>query len=84
MGGAYRTKENKSMPQPRVYEWCCECGKSVAWGSGLYVDRIPECNSPQERLDMGRPYPLGDFICINCDEREEAEEREESFHELES
>jgi len=47
-------------------EICNECGKSVAWGSGRFINRIPDANSVKERKELGRPYPEGDFICANC------------------
>jgi len=52
---------------PWLNEFCCECGRSVGPGSGLFADRVPECNSPVERMEMGRPYPEGDFVCCECD-----------------
>ena len=48
-------------------EICAECGQSVAWGSGRFVNRVPECNSVIVREEMGRPFPQGDFICSDCD-----------------
>ncbi|MFU8767229.1 MAG: hypothetical protein ACNA7I_06150 [Candidatus Methanoperedens sp.] len=49
-------------------EICLEWGRSVAFGSGLYVDRIPDANTVEERKEMGVPYPDGDFRCIECEE----------------
>ena len=37
-------------------ELCNECGRSVAWGSGLFVNRVP-C------FDL-----CGGWICRECDE----------------
>jgi len=50
-------------------EICCECGRSVKWGSGLFVNRVPECNDPETRRKLGRPFPEGDYICRECDAR---------------
>lgn len=50
-------------------EICNECGKSVKFGSGRFVNRVPDCNSVEERQDNGKPFPLGDFLCQECDER---------------
>jgi hypothetical protein len=50
-----------------VAEICNECGCSVEPGSGNYVNRVPDMSSPEERADMGRAYPFGDFICAECD-----------------
>jgi len=48
-------------------EICNECGKSVAWGSGRFVNRIPDANTVEERKRQGKPYPEGDFLCAECD-----------------
>lgn len=47
---------------------CNECGRSVAWGSGRFVNRVPDLNSPSERRRNGKPFPQGDFLCAECDE----------------
>lgn len=49
-------------------EICNECGKSVKGGSGLFVNRISDLNDLETRIEMEKPYPDGDFICILCDE----------------
>lgn len=49
-------------------EICNECGKSVEVGSGSFVNRIPDLNDYDERLKMQKPFPDGNFICIECDE----------------
>jgi len=48
-------------------EICNECGISVAWGSGWYVNRVPDFNSIIQRIRMGKGYPLGDYVCARCD-----------------
>ncbi|GAH29832.1 unnamed protein product [marine sediment metagenome] len=48
-------------------EICNECGRSVKAGSGRFVNRIPDCNTQEERKEMGKPYPEGDFVCAECD-----------------
>ena len=48
-------------------EFCNECGKSVRFGSGLFVDRIMDLNEIEDRIDMGKPFPNGDFICVECE-----------------
>lgn len=55
------------MSEVKVKEICSECGNSVEFGSGRFVNRIPDFNTPSERKDIGRPYPEGDFICAECD-----------------
>ena len=47
---------------------CVECGQSVRFGSGLYVNRIPVLDDYQTKVDNGRPFPRGEWICINCEE----------------
>ena len=47
-------------------ENCNECGKDVSLGSGLFVDRIPDFDSFEQRLDNGKHYPHGDFMCRQC------------------
>lgn len=49
-------------------EICNECGNSVKFGSGLYVNRVHDFNDKEYRIEMGKPFPEGDFICIECDE----------------
>jgi len=50
-------------------EICNECGRSVKWGSGWFVNRVPDLNEPEERKVAGRPFPEGDFVCAECDEK---------------
>lgn len=52
-------------------EICNICGKSVEWGSGKYVNRAPDFNDREIRLNMGRPFPEGDFVCAECDTKRE-------------
>ena len=55
-------------------EICNECGTSVNLGSGNFVNRVPDCNTPEERKEMGRPHPEGDFVCAECDSNADKEE----------
>lgn len=48
-------------------EICNECGKSVAFGSGLFVNRVTDLNEVADRVEMQKPYPESDFICEECD-----------------
>jgi len=48
---------------------CNECGRNVGSGSGLRVDRIPDCNDVETRRAVGKPYPEGDWICRECEEK---------------
>lgn len=48
-------------------EICNECGKNVAVGTGLFVNRVIDLNDKNMRVEMGKPFPEGDYICINCE-----------------
>ena len=52
-----------------IAEICNECGKSVQMGTGLFVNRVPDLNDKKTRIQMRKPFPEGDFICIICDEK---------------
>ncbi|TSA26741.1 MAG: hypothetical protein D4R68_06905 [Ignavibacteriales bacterium] len=46
---------------------CNHCGNSVAFGSGRFVNRIPDFNDFETRIFYERKYPTGDFVCESCD-----------------
>ncbi|MFY7998389.1 MAG: hypothetical protein ACOVSW_07300 [Candidatus Kapaibacteriota bacterium] len=48
-------------------EVCNECGRSVAPGSGWFVNRVPDGNPQRECVEMGKPFPHGAFICAECE-----------------
>ena len=50
-------------------EICEECGRSVAWGSGLFVDRVPDADDFETRRQRGVPHPVGGWICRECEEK---------------
>ena len=50
-------------------EICCECGESVAMGSGKFVNRVPEMSGILARVDGNRPYPRGGWVCAECDSK---------------
>lgn len=50
-------------------EICNECGRNVTFGSGLFVNRVVDLNDEATREDMGKPFPVGDYICIICDDK---------------
>lgn len=58
-------------------EICNECGKSIKFGTGLFVNRVIDFNSEEERTSMGKPFPKGDFICPLCEEEIRKEYQEE-------
>ena len=49
-------------------EICNHCGDPVLWGSGKFVNRIPDFNDIQTRIVNGLDFPLGDFVCDYCDQ----------------
>lgn len=49
-------------------ERCWNCGKSVAWRSGRYVNRIPSLDSVEVRRENGAPHPEGEYLCSKCEE----------------
>lgn len=63
MIGLYRNREINMLK-----EICNECGQSVKIGTGLFVNRVLDLNNRKTRIQMGKPFPAGDFICIICDE----------------
>jgi len=50
-----------------IIEICNHCGKSVAFGSGRFVNRIPDFNDINTRKGNNLNYPKGDFVCFECD-----------------
>lgn len=48
-------------------EICNHCGKPVSFGSGLFINRIPDLNDISIRFDNGLKYPLGNLVCRVCD-----------------
>jgi hypothetical protein len=52
-------------------EMCNHCGKFVYFGSGNYVNRVPDCNDFVTRVENNLKYPLGDYVCYNCDSKTE-------------
>jgi hypothetical protein len=57
--------------EDRPVQICNRCGKPVNFGSGGFVNRVPDFNSYEDRQDAGGccKYPIGDFICFECDEK---------------
>jgi len=48
---------------------CNHCGRDVSLGSGLFVNRIPDLNDIIARIDNNLRFPLGDFVCDECDRK---------------
>lgn len=49
-------------------EICNHCGLDVSYGSEKFIDRIPDFNDLVTRMENGLKFPLGDFICRDCDD----------------
>jgi hypothetical protein len=47
---------------------CAECGHSVEFGSGCFVNRVPIFDSYGTRCEMGYSYPEGAYICPECEQ----------------
>ena len=59
------------MTERQKNENCYECGFSVAWGSGRFVNRIPaDMPDGQEKRSKD---PDGGWICAECLNNEEDE-----------
>jgi len=50
-------------------EICNECGRSVEFGSGRFINRIPDLDSISTRKENGKPYPEGNFMCKECEDK---------------
>jgi len=48
-------------------EICNECGQPVHASSGNYVNRVIDFNGYKTRKQMGKPFPIGDFMCAKCE-----------------
>ncbi len=56
----------RTLAKKRTTEFCSMCGRSVIPGSGWFVNRVPDLNSVEERRDIGRVFPRGDWVCAEC------------------
>ena len=53
---------------------CYECGHSVEWGSGRYVNRVPADPPQDEDLPSCHVLdPTGEWLCAECLYNEEKE-----------
>ena len=50
-------------------EICNECGGSVNWNSGLFINRILDLDGYKTRKEMNKPFPKGNYICRECEEK---------------
>lgn len=53
----------------RSVEVCNHCGRDVSFGSGLFVNRVPDLNDIATRIGNNLIYPEGDFVCAECDSK---------------
>ncbi|OGU56447.1 MAG: hypothetical protein A2X64_03280 [Ignavibacteria bacterium GWF2_33_9] len=52
---------------PELHQFCNHCGESVEFGTGRFVNRIPDLNNTETRIANNLTFPLGDFLCEECD-----------------
>jgi hypothetical protein len=50
-------------------EFCNHCGRNVKFKSGLFINRVPDLNDIETRKNNGLKFPLGDFVCFECDDK---------------
>lgn len=50
-------------------EICNECGRDVGFSSGLFVNRVIDFDYYKTRKEMNKPFPQGDYICRECEEK---------------
>ncbi|MCK4347935.1 MAG: hypothetical protein KAW47_04890 [Thermoplasmatales archaeon] len=53
----------------KLVEICNHCGRDVLFGSGLFVNRVPDLNDIPTRIENNLKYPEGDFVCVKCDSK---------------
>lgn len=62
-----------------MIEICNECGRSVSFGTRLYVNRVIDFDDYETRKLNGKPFPEGDFICVQCERKLRKNERKTSY-----
>ncbi len=61
------TEESEDAVEAVTKETCWNCGNSVVWGSGRFVNRIPSLDSEEVRRENGAQYPKGGYLCFECE-----------------
>lgn len=46
-----------------VKQICNECWRSVALGSGKFVNMFPDLNDIETRRENEKTFPAGDYVC---------------------
>ena len=62
----HRDVELKIIAIKKMINVCNECGRSVAEGSGLFVNRIVSLDNFETHKEMGKPFPNGGYMCREC------------------
>lgn len=60
--------EKRANSATKSKEICYECGRSVARGSGRFINRIPSLGSHEDRVESNVVYPEGEWLCAECDD----------------
>jgi len=68
MQNVNRMSKTKNQSKSNV-EICNECGRDVSFGSGLFINRIVDLDDYKIRKMMNKPFPEGEYICRECDEK---------------
>lgn len=53
----------------KLVEICNHCGRSVSFGTNLFVNRVPDFNEVGTRIANGLRFVEGDFVCRECDSK---------------
>jgi hypothetical protein len=61
--------KKKNEKTEKLIEICNHCGSDVSFGSGKFINRVPDFNDIRTRIEYDRINPYGNFVCENCDSR---------------
>ncbi len=45
---------------------CNQCGKSLPSALMRFLYSIPDLHTVEEREAIGKPFPEGDYLCMDC------------------
>ncbi len=71
MNGLHDSRFGKNLAPPDETDYgselCNECGQPVHALSGNFVNRAIDLNGYKTRKEMGKPFPIGDYMCADCE-----------------